>query len=104
MKRVAALYDIHGNLPALEAVLANIRDLEVDAIVVGGDVVPGPMPRETLARLQELDLPTQFIRGNGELAVLGDLSGVPAQYHEGIQWNTQQLMSEQLRLLGQWPL
>jgi Icc-related predicted phosphoesterase len=44
--RVAALYDIHGNLPALEAVLQDIRQANVDQIVVGGDVVPGPMPRE----------------------------------------------------------
>ncbi len=47
--RVAALYDIHANLPALEAVLRDVRDEEVDHVVVGGDVVPGPMPRETLA-------------------------------------------------------
>lgn len=38
--RIAALYDIHANLPALEAVLEDIRRAEVDAIVVGGDVVP----------------------------------------------------------------
>ena len=59
--RVAALYDIHGNLPALEAVLQDIRQANVDQIVVGGDVVPGPMPRETLRRLLDLDLPTHFI-------------------------------------------
>jgi len=46
--RVAALYDIHANLPALEAVLPEIREAGVDQVVVGGDVVPGPMPRETL--------------------------------------------------------
>ena len=40
---VAALYDIHGNLPALEAVLQEVRRAEVDRIVVGGDVFPGPM-------------------------------------------------------------
>ena len=45
---VAALYDVHGNLPALEAVLQEIRQADVDQIVVGGDVVPGPMPRETM--------------------------------------------------------
>jgi hypothetical protein len=48
---VAAIYDIHGNFPALEAVLTNISQLGVDRLVVGGDVVPGPAPRETLARL-----------------------------------------------------
>ena len=37
--RVAGLYDIHGNLPALEAVLQDIRQAGVDQVVVGGDVV-----------------------------------------------------------------
>ena len=55
--RVAALYDIHGNLPALEAVLEDIACVGADRVVVGGDVVPGPMPRETLVRLLELDIP-----------------------------------------------
>ena len=41
--RVAAIYDIHGNLPALDAVLAEIRRVGVDRVVVGGDVVPGPI-------------------------------------------------------------
>lgn len=49
--RVAALYDIHGNLPALEAALEEVRQAAVDLVVVGGDVVAGPMPRETLACL-----------------------------------------------------
>src|SRR5262249_25926057 len=72
--RVAALYDIHGNLPALEAVLEEIREAEVDQIVVGGDVVPGPMPGETLARLLALDRPVHFIQGNGELAMLAQMA------------------------------
>ena len=72
--RVATLYDIHANLPALEAVLAEVRDAEIDRIVVGGDVVPGPMPREALALLLGLDIPVQFIHGNGELAVLAQIN------------------------------
>jgi Icc-related predicted phosphoesterase len=44
--RIAAIYDIHGNLPALQAVLTEIRDERVERIIVGGDVVPGPMPAE----------------------------------------------------------
>ena len=43
--RVAALYDVHGNLPALEAVLAE-RGPGVDTIVVGGDAVAEPFPAE----------------------------------------------------------
>jgi predicted phosphodiesterase len=73
--RVAAIYDIHGNLPALEAVLQEIRHEKVDHIVVGGDVLPGPMPRETLDRLRDLDAPTHFIYGNGEVAVLQQMAG-----------------------------
>ncbi len=72
--RVAALYDIHANLPALEAVLDEIRRVGVDQIVVGGDVVPGPMPRETLQRLLDFDRPVHFIHGNGELAMLAFLA------------------------------
>ena len=48
--RIAALYDVHGNLPALEAVLADMPDDA--AIVVGGDVTAGPFPAETLERLR----------------------------------------------------
>ena len=44
--KIAALYDIHGNVPALEAVLSEIDREGVDMIVVGGDMVPGPMPRD----------------------------------------------------------
>ena len=68
--RVAAIYDIHGNLPALEAVLQDIRAAGADRILVGGDVLPGPMPRETLACLRDLDLPAHYIKGNGDRAVL----------------------------------
>lgn len=76
--RVAALFDIHGNLPALEAVLQDIRQADVDQVVVGGDVVPGPMPRRTLRRLLDLDLPVQFIHGNCERALLAQMRATPA--------------------------
>lgn len=61
--RVAALYDIHGMPWALEAVLAEAQR-EADAIVVGGDFVFGPYPRETLERVRSLD--AVVIRGNCE--------------------------------------
>jgi putative phosphoesterase len=105
--RVAAIYDIHGNLPALEAVLEEIRRDKVDQIVVGGDVIPGPMPRETLARLFSLDIPVRFIQGNGEVAVLEEMAergpGVPEQFREVIRWNARQLRPEDQRLLASWP-
>ena len=67
--RVAALCDIHANLPALDAVLDDVRAVGVDLIVFGGDIVPGPMMRETFTRILGLDIPTQFIYGNGELGM-----------------------------------
>jgi predicted phosphodiesterase len=107
--RVAAIYDIHGNLPALEAVLQEIRQAQVDQIVVGGDVIPGPMPRETLACLQDLDLPVHFIQGNGEREVLAQKAGIesgniPEQFREVMRWSARQLDPEQERWLAGWPL
>ena len=106
--RIAAIYDIHANLPALEAVLPDIRQAEVDQIVVGGDVVPGPMPRQTLARLLDLDIPVQFIQGNGDREVLAQMRGtetgtVPEQFREVMRWNAQQLHPEHEQLLASWP-
>jgi predicted phosphodiesterase len=117
--RVAALYDIHGNLPALEAVLQDIRQARVDRIVVGGDVVPGPVPRETLKCLLDLDLPVQFIHGNGELAMLammaaadessvtywGTTSGkpLPEQYRPIYRWTVKQLYPDYEPVLAGWP-
>jgi putative phosphoesterase len=106
--RVAALYDIHGNLPALEAVLHDVREAEADHVVVGGDVVPGPMPRETIACLLDLDIPVQFIQGNGDREVLARMRGtetdtVPEQFREVVRWTAQQLHPEYEQLLASWP-
>jgi putative phosphoesterase len=107
--RVAALYDIHGNLPALEAVLAEIQEAKVDRIVVGGDVVPGPMPRETLHHLLQLDVPVEFIHGNGDRETLAALRGevssaVPEQFREVLHWSAKQLDGEDIKLVASWPL
>jgi predicted phosphodiesterase len=106
--QVAAIYDIHGNLPALEAVLHEIRRARIDQIVVGGDVLPGPMPLETLACLMDLEIPTQFIQGNGDRVVLEQMAGVepdsvPEQFRETLRWVARQLQPEHQRLLAGWP-
>jgi predicted phosphodiesterase len=67
---VAALYDVHGNLPALEAVLADRAFGRADAVVVGGDVAAGPMPAEVLDRLQALAAPVRWVRGNADREVV----------------------------------
>ena len=68
--RVAALYDVHGNLPALEAVLSDLEDIDHGLIVVGGDVASGPMPAEVLDRLQALDAHVRWVRGNADREVV----------------------------------
>jgi len=102
--RIAALYDIHGNLPALEAVLRDVGDARVDQIVIGGDVLPGPMPRETLDRLLDLEIPLQFILGNGDREVIAPTGAVPEAYRESMRWNADQLRPEDVRRLASWPL
>jgi hypothetical protein len=105
--RVAALYDIHGNLPALEAVLKEIRQMDITQ-VVGGDVLPGPMPRETMARLANLDLPVQFIQGNGDREVLAQMrgqgnAGLPKQAIVPTEWTARQLSEADEQTLAHWP-
>jgi diadenosine tetraphosphatase ApaH/serine/threonine PP2A family protein phosphatase len=105
---VAALYDVHGNLPALKAVVAGILQLGVTDVVVGGDVLPGPMPPETLTTLLNLDVPTRFLYGNGEVAVLEQRAGrcpasVPQPYRPVIEWTAQQLSLADERVLAGWP-
>ncbi len=108
--RVAAIYDIHANLPALEAVLEEIRQEAVDHVVVGGDVLPGPMPVESLACLMALEVPTSFIVGNGDREVLAVMAGVETPWYrdakeawrEPVQWTANQLGSVEQRILEGW--
>lgn len=75
--RIAAISDIHGNLPALEAVLADIATQSADVTVDLGDIVSGPLwPAETATRLMALGLPT--IAGNHERQVLAERAGMGA--------------------------
>lgn len=82
---IALLADIHGNLPALEAVLDDVSRQTVDQIVVAGDLVGGPQSQEVIDRLRDLDcIP---VRGNREEYWLDFGSGrAPAHWYEGEQW------------------
>jgi predicted phosphodiesterase len=107
--RVAAIYDIHGNLPALEAVLREVARERVDRIVVGGDVLPGPMPVESLAMLRVLDVPVSYVNGNGESAVLAVKAGagresLPEQAREVIPWTAEQIEHSTAEWIATWPL
>ncbi|HEX2056832.1 MAG TPA: metallophosphoesterase family protein [Actinomycetota bacterium] len=83
--RVAALYDLHGNAAALEAVLAEARAEGCELLVFGGDVAWGPFPRETLQRVMEPGLPALYVRGNADREVAappddGDWEGEIARW------------------------
>jgi putative phosphoesterase len=105
--RVATLYDIHGNLPALEAVLRDVAAEDVDRVIVGGDIMPGPMPRESLECLLDLRTPVDFIQGNGDRIVAGQMRGaepeeVPAPFREPIRWVASQLTPGDRHRLESW--
>ena len=107
--KVACLYDIHGNLPALEAVLADVRETRVDRMVIGGDVLPGPMPRQCLDLLLSLDIPCSFIIGNGDretaAAARGPVSDIiPEYFRQTMRWNAAELRPRDLEIIDGWPL
>jgi len=72
--RVAALSDIHGNLPALEAVLSEVERERPDLIVSCGDVASGPMPAETISLLMTLPR-ARFVRGNADRGLIDEFDG-----------------------------
>ena len=99
--RVAALADIHGNLPALGAVLREVERESPDLIVFGGDVVSGPMPSETLALLMGMQR-ARFVRGNADRGVVDAFDGKPKAEMPGpfAEWCAKQITSEQRDFLA----
>jgi putative phosphoesterase len=87
--RVAALYDVHGNLPALEAVLAEVEQEAPDVVLVGGDVSAGPFPAESMELLRGLGEDAVWIRGNAD--------------RELADWPAAQLSEEQRAFLAGLP-
>ena len=80
---IAVLCDIHGNLPALDAVLAELEREPPAEVVIGGDVVAGPMPVEVLERLRTLPWPVHWLRGNADRAVVMGYDGtIPSELAE----------------------
>ena len=105
--RVAALYDIHGNLPALEAVLAEVESLGCDRIVVGGDVSLGPSPREALELLSGRPETVSFVRGNCDRDMASVLRREPdpsLPWEDRLRWAAEQMSEEERAMLGGLPL
>src|SRR4051794_3931552 len=102
--RVAVLADVHGNLPALRAVLGEV---DGDAIVVAGDVVAGPLVRESLELLAARPEPVAWIRGNSEREALAALDG--GEVPDGppgvaARWSARALDGPWRDELASWPI
>ncbi|MGH3136794.1 MAG: metallophosphoesterase family protein [Gaiellaceae bacterium] len=95
--RVAALADIHGNLPALEAVLADLEQENVDAVAVVGDSVSGPWPAEVFDLLTDVE--ARIVRGNADR-----LDEVTRFDSAQASWNEERLGADRLATVAEWPL
>ncbi|MQY13180.1 hypothetical protein SRB5_33230 [Streptomyces sp. RB5] len=99
---IAVLSDIHGVLPALEAVLAEPDVHRADLIALTGDIASGPLPVETLDVLTALGERALWISGNGEREVVGHRRGEPAT-DPVTAWSAEQLRPDQVDLLAGLP-
>jgi len=102
--KVAALYDIHGMLEPLRAVLRELEGRQVDAIVIGGDAISGPQPTETYELLRSIDTPLNWIRGNGERALGPDgTDAVIGEAEEALRFTALHFSDEERRELSSLP-
>ena len=100
--QIAALYDVHGNLPALEAVLADPRCAAADLVVSGGDVVAGPMPAECVDRLEAEGDRVRFLMGNCDRETVWTTTDDPG-FAESLRWSAARLGEERLARIAAWP-
>src|SRR5689334_7366912 len=101
--RVAVLDDVHGNLPALDAALAEVDRADIDAIVFGGDLVWGPMPGETLDRLVALGDRARFVMGNADSDVVAAFDGGAPEHEAVSQYCAQRVSRSQRDFLAALP-
>lgn len=99
---IALLYDIHGNLPALEAVLADPRCTAAELIVSGGDLVAGPMPAECLDRLGAEGDRVRYLMGNGDRETVWTTTDDPG-FGESVRWAAARLGDDRLARIAEWP-
>lgn len=107
--RIAAIYDIHGNLSALQAVVTEITKANIDLIIVGGDVIAGPKPVETLELLEKTskEISMQFIHGNAESELLRyidgkDINGLTKNAEAITHWLAKELNYKQIEFISTW--
>jgi predicted phosphodiesterase len=102
--RIAVFADVHGNLPALRAVLAEV---DADAIVVAGDVVGGPQPRQVLEALAARPEPVHWIAGNAEretIAVLAGAASADDPPGRAARWSADALDAAWRAEMASWPI
>jgi predicted phosphodiesterase len=105
--RIAVLADIHGNLPALRAVLAELDREPVDAIVVAGDVAAGPMVREALDLIAARPEAVHWVSGNSEREALAVYDGGPPSDDpagRAAEWSARALDDRWRAEVGSWPI
>jgi putative phosphoesterase len=106
--RIAVLADIHGNLPALRAVLAELGRDQVDAIVVPGDVVGGPLVAEVLDALEARPEPVHWVCGNSERETVAVYDGAPMSEDDPAEraasWSARAISKRWRDQLASWPI
>src|ERR1700684_1856786 len=105
MESVAVLSDIHGVLPALDAVLAEPAVRAADRIVLTGDIAAGPQPGEVLDRLIGLGDRVTWVRGNADRELIELARGAVDDVGDPIShWAARQLGADHLDRLASLPL
>ena len=103
--RVAALYDIHGNIDALVAVLDEVDTEKVDLVVIGGDIAWGAFPSEAIDRVLDLGESALVIRGNADRDLVTPPAAEATSWIDEVtQWCDAQLRPHQRDFLSSLPL
>ncbi|MFF7214224.1 metallophosphoesterase family protein [Streptomyces sp. NPDC008238] len=103
LRRVAVLSDVHGNLPALEAVLAEPDVRAAERVVLTGDHAAGPMPVPTLDALRGLGERALWIRGNADRELVEHRRTGTTTGHPESDWAAGRLREDQVTLLAGLP-
>ncbi len=108
MTKIAVIADIHGNLPALEAVLEDIEAEDADLIVANGDLADGPFPKETMDLLLRLGDKCRMLRGNSDRWLVEEYDGrfqpQGTDTDQLVQWAAKQMTRRQRDVLAGLPL
>jgi putative phosphoesterase len=104
--KIAAIADVHGNLPALRAVLAEVDRNAVDALVVCGDTAAGPLVRDSLELLAVRPETLYWVRGNGERETVACFDGADAAdvASDWAPWTSREIDRVWRDRMAAWPI